>query len=113
MVPIGGRLSIKLAARLMAWCVFFNLLCFVSSAQSTTPPDSASSPQAPKQGQGTPSIQPEPKPAEQAPKTEEHGKPAVNQSGTSKDRLFYALPNFLSMENGGKLPPLTSKQKFA
>ncbi len=35
------------------------------------------------------------------------------QSGTSKDRLFYALPNFLTLENGSTLPPLTVKQKFA
>ena len=34
-------------------------------------------------------------------------------SGTSKDRLFYTLPNFLTLENGGKLPPLTTKEKFA
>ena len=34
-------------------------------------------------------------------------------SGTSKDRLFYALPNFLTLENSGNVPPLTSKQKFA
>ena len=33
-------------------------------------------------------------------------------AGTSNDRLFYALPNFLTLENGDKLPPLTSKQKF-
>jgi len=35
-----------------------------------------------------------------------------SKNGTSKDRLFYALPNFLSLENGANLPPLTSKQKF-
>jgi len=35
-----------------------------------------------------------------------------NQSGTSKDRLFYALPNFLTLENAGQVPPLTTKQKF-
>jgi hypothetical protein len=34
------------------------------------------------------------------------------QSGTSKDRLFFALPNFLTLESG-RLPPLTPKQKFA
>jgi hypothetical protein len=39
------------------------------------------------------------------------GKPAP--SGTSNDRLFYALPNFLSLENTGKVPPLTTKQKFS
>jgi hypothetical protein len=32
--------------------------------------------------------------------------------GTSNDRLFYALPNFLTLENVGKVPPLTVGQKF-
>jgi hypothetical protein len=35
-----------------------------------------------------------------------------NQSGTSKDRLFFALPNFLTLENAGQVPPLTAAQKF-
>src|SRR6266478_2545476 len=34
------------------------------------------------------------------------------QSGTSKDRLFFTLPNFLTVENAGQIPPLTSGQKF-
>lgn len=33
------------------------------------------------------------------------------QNGTSNDRLFYALPNFLSVEDKN-LPPLTTGQKF-
>jgi hypothetical protein len=33
-------------------------------------------------------------------------------SGTSNDRLLYALPNFLTLQKGRKLPPLTTKQKF-
>jgi hypothetical protein len=33
-------------------------------------------------------------------------------SGTSKDRLFYTLPNFLTLENAGQLPPLTAGEKF-
>jgi hypothetical protein len=33
-------------------------------------------------------------------------------SGTSKDRLFLALPNFLTIENAGKIVPLTAGQKF-
>lgn len=32
--------------------------------------------------------------------------------GTSNDRLFYTLPNFLSLNNSGKLPPLTAREKF-
>jgi hypothetical protein len=33
-------------------------------------------------------------------------------SGTSKDRLFFALPNFLTLENAGQAPPLTAGQKY-
>lgn len=33
-------------------------------------------------------------------------------TGTSNDRLFFTLPNFLTLENAGKIPPLTSGQKF-
>jgi hypothetical protein len=32
---------------------------------------------------------------------------------TSNDRLFFALPNFLTLENADRVPPLTTKQKFA
>lgn len=35
------------------------------------------------------------------------------QTGTSNDRLFYALPNFLTVQNSGNIPPLSAKQKFA
>jgi hypothetical protein len=34
------------------------------------------------------------------------------QTGTSNDRIFYAMPNFLTVENAGRVPALTSKQKF-
>jgi hypothetical protein len=39
--------------------------------------------------------------------------PQGKVAGTSNDRLFYTLPNFLSLENAGHVPPLTAKQKFA
>jgi len=32
---------------------------------------------------------------------------------TSNDRLFFTLPNFLTLENADQVPPLTTKQKFA
>ena len=35
-----------------------------------------------------------------------------SQSGTSNDRLFKVLPNFLTLENAGNVPPLTTGQKF-
>jgi len=40
------------------------------------------------------------------------GKDQPPQSGTSKDRLFFTLPNFLTLENAGQVPPLTTGQKF-
>jgi len=39
------------------------------------------------------------------------GVEATPQSGTSNDRLFYTLPNFLTVQNTN-LPPLTTGQKF-
>jgi hypothetical protein len=34
------------------------------------------------------------------------------ETGTSKDRLFWTMPNFLTMEDAENIPPLTSGQKF-
>jgi hypothetical protein len=46
------------------------------------------------------------------PGKDDQSKSQAEQTGTSKDRLFYALPNFLTVENVGQIPPLTSGQKF-
>jgi hypothetical protein len=117
-------LSIQFAARLTARFAFVSFMTLLSAAQQTTPPSNPDSsaqaqPQAPAQGQPAPSGQ-----QSQADK-DKKGKEAGGQgtasgtsssgtsSGTSNDRLFYALPNFLSLENGGKVPPLTTKQKYA
>jgi hypothetical protein len=49
-------------------------------------------------------------------KKQENAKTAADANGkvagTSNDRLFYALPNFLSLQGQGHLPPLTAKDKF-
>ena len=39
----------------------------------------------------------------------ERAKPA---SGTSNDRIFYTLPNFLTLENADQAPPLSAGEKF-
>jgi len=41
---------------------------------------------------------------------QETGKGKV--TGTSNDRLFYAMPNFLTLQGREKVPPLSSKDKF-
>jgi len=47
-----------------------------------------------------------------APSTDQTGNQnKQGQSGTSNDRLFFALPNFLTVETQN-LPPMTVKQKF-
>jgi len=107
-------LFIKFAARLTCWLALASLLTLLSAAQQTTPPTNPDSsaqaqPQAPAQGQAAP-------PAQQAPADKDKKDPpsgASKTSGTSNDRLFYTLPNFLSLENAGKVPPLTAKQKYA
>lgn len=89
----GGALAALLMANLLP----------VSLAQSTSSQQQQSS---------TPSIQ-EVTPQTPGKPVEASGTGQPAPKGTSNDRLFYALPNFLSLENTGKLPPLTAKQKFA
>lgn len=55
-----------------------------------------------------PSGQGEAKPQEREKKPQEN----QPQSGTSKDRLFFLMPNFLTLENASQVPPLTTGQKF-
>ena len=38
--------------------------------------------------------------------------PQDKNAGTSNDRLFFALPNFLTLQNAGHVPPLTTAQKY-
>jgi hypothetical protein len=33
------------------------------------------------------------------------GDPVTQVPGTAKDRLFFTLPNFLTLENAGNVPP--------
>ncbi len=49
------------------------------------------------------------KTADRTPDSTTQSQPAP---ATSKDRLFYALPNFLTLENASQAPPLTAKEKF-
>ena len=79
-----------------------NLLLLGSAAQEAPPPDpSVSQPPPTAQGQA----------ADQSKDTQNNKTPGASE-GTSKDRLFFALPNFLTLENAGNVPPLTVGQKF-
>jgi len=62
----------------------------------------------------TPQAQPKPDEKSAAkgnPPNQEQKTPNPAQS-PKNDRLFYILPNYLTVENAGKTPPLTTRQKF-
>jgi hypothetical protein len=40
------------------------------------------------------------------------GQPAPTPQSPKNDRLFYTLPNYLTVENASSLPPITTRQKF-
>jgi hypothetical protein len=79
-----------------------------NEAQSTQPSNSASSDQL--QAGATPATGSQPAEKDPVKPTTQDGS---NGKGTSNDRLFFTLPNFLTLENAGQVPPLTAKQKFA
>jgi hypothetical protein len=83
------------------------LLVVPALSQSSGQPQAGSSPAQPPQAPAsTPSPQ-QPVPADKS-QNPDKNKP----EGVSKDRLFYALPNFLTLENAGQVPPLSTKEKF-
>lgn len=124
--------SRRIPTRAVACCVFLiGLLCSLPcAAQEITPvasgfPDIASkvtlapSPFAPlvkdaqekANPQQTTSQQQSQQPATTPQQTPQQ--PTQDpQKDTSHDRLFWALPNFLTVEDADKVPPLTSGQKF-
>ena len=106
----GKPLSIKLAARVTVRVALASLFSLLSAGQTRPLPNQDSPDKVLVQSQSA--SQP---PAGQDKGGQDAGdkdKVPTPPSGTSKDRLFYTLPNFLTLENGGKLPPLTTKQKF-
>ncbi len=79
-----------------------------SRPQPQQDPSSAPSPAPPPNAAAAPQSTPENDPEKSAQTASGQGKVA----GTSNDRLFYTLPNFLTLQQTGKLPPLTAGQKF-
>jgi hypothetical protein len=98
-------LPIKFAARLTACFAVAGTLALSSFAQQQPPqPPTSGASQTAAPAQPTPSAQPDQSQGAQDSK----GK----VEGTSNDRLFFALPNFLTVSKNGRIVPLTTKQKF-
>ena len=106
---------IKFVARSLT-CLALTSVSMLSAAQQTPPvqtepnapaPAASTSQEAPKSASP---AQDTSKPGSASPTgTSDQGK----VEGTSKDRLFFALPNFLTLENADQVPPLTTKQKYS
>src|SRR5208282_4219564 len=127
----GARINLKTKHFALVCLLVTAAFCAAQSApkpetsdanQSAQPPATAASqapeptppPAKPSAGQPAP-------PADQTQnqsqgKDSQGAKDAANEtagtSATSKDRLFFAMPNFLTLENAGHVPPLTAGQKF-
>jgi hypothetical protein len=101
---MGECLPTKFAVRLLCCVVLCSFFSSISAQQ--TPP--AASPE-----QAHPPVASAPETPQSEKDKSKPDTSGQSTSGTSKDRLFYTLPNFLTLENGGKVPPLTTKQKFA
>jgi hypothetical protein len=76
------------------------------TSPSATPSAPASAPQG-----APPSTNSSQTPAQPA-QSAQSGKTQTADQATSKDRLFYTLPNFLTLENAGEVPPMSAGEKF-
>jgi len=92
------------------------VLATAASAASCIAQDKPDAPAAKKSD--APSTQSSPTEKTQAPDKSDKGNDAPGKepqgatTGTSRDRLFFTLPNFLTLENANQVPPLTAGQKF-
>jgi hypothetical protein len=73
---------------------------------------SQSSPGQPSNGQTATRTQDKDKDKNKSSNGQKPSTSADTTAGTSKDRLFFALPNFLTVDANGKIIPLTAGQKF-
>ena len=73
-------------------------------------------PAPPAEHPATPDLPAAPQPANQkqpgASSKEQQNIQHEQDTGTSKDRILWTLPNFLTVEDAENIPPLTSGQKF-
>ena len=92
-----------LAFPLHAMVIGAMLCAFPLLAQQNPPPETTTSQTQPKPDEKSAAKDNPPNQEQKTPN------PAQNPKN---DRLFYVLPNYLTVENSGKTPPLTTGQKF-
>ena len=113
---LGEGLSIQLTVKIAACALIAGVLTTKSPAQTTQPAPDSSAQQTTQPQEAAKTPEQAAQPASQQPpsdKTPSQGPASAGKvAGTSNDRLFYALPNFLTVDQTAKLPPLSTKDKF-
>ena len=113
----GKYLFIKFGVRVAAYFALASAFSLLSAGQQSSPPAS-SDPAAQAQPQdtapGKTTASPQQPSSEDKNKDQTPAQPSGQGkvAGTSNDRLFYTLPNFLTLQGAGKLPPMSAKDKF-
>jgi hypothetical protein len=102
------RIALLLAT---AACFSFSLLAQEPSPPANAPPSNPPAQIAPAAQQPSADKTKDDKAKDDKDKVAQTGAQGKS-SGTSNDRLFLALPNFLTLENSANVPPLTTGQKF-
>jgi len=95
--------------------LFFSFSASAQSQQPVQPEAQQSAPPSPQQTQQPQSGTPASGQTANDPKSAQDQtspKPDQNVAPVSKDRLFYTLPNFLSVENAANIPTMTTGEKF-
>jgi len=95
--------------------LFFSFSVSAQSQQPVQPEAQQSAPPSPQQTQQPQSGTPASGQTANDPKSAQDQtspKPDQNVAPVSKDRLFYTLPNFLSVENAANIPTMTTGEKF-
>jgi len=98
----------RFAVACLLTCLAMFLLTTAALGQTTKSQTSNQTPAAqPPESQSQP-----PAPPAQAQTQIKDAPAAKDEKANSKDRLFFALPNFLTVENAATIPPLTAGGKF-
>jgi len=115
---LGESVSIKFGIKLGACLGLAGALCLLSAGQQATVPGNSDSPVQTQSQDANTSQQSSSSqtPASNGDKDKDKNTPPSGTqgkvAGTSNDRLFYTLPNFLTLQGSKKLPPLSAKDKF-
>src|ERR1700683_5437223 len=81
-----------------------------NQSQPPQQPQSSATPATNTSAGSSQSLPDKPQPA--APAKDQKNVQHEQQTGTSKDRIFWTMPNFLTVEDADNIPPLSSGQKF-